>query len=76
MSRLDEVKEILNTLRVALTIAFGLLVFIVGSMLNKHENNEIDFVFWAGAFFFFLILGAIVFIARKLSSKTKEIRRL
>ena len=35
MSKLDEVKEILNTLRVAMSLSFGMLVVVVTGIMNN-----------------------------------------
>lgn len=76
MAKIDEIKEILNTLRIALSIAFGLLVVVVGSLINRYDANQIDSVFWAGVIFAVILIVAIVKIASKIRSKTIFIRDL
>jgi len=76
MSKLDEVKEILNTLRIAISVSFGLLVFTAGAVIRRYDNNNIDPVFWAGIVLMVLILVTILILIIKISSKTKEIREL
>ena len=76
MGRIDEVKEFLNTLRVAMSIAFGLLVILVGSIVKRYDAGRIDILFWSGIIFALAIMGAIVLIITKITKKTKEIKEL
>jgi len=39
MAKIDEIKEILNTLRIAMSIAFGILVIIISSIIKKISNK-------------------------------------
>ena len=45
MGRIDEVKELLNTLRVAMSIAFGILVILIGSIIKRYDADKIDILF-------------------------------
>jgi len=76
MGKLDEVKEILNTLRVAMSINFGILVVLIGSLIKRYDNENIDYIFWIGTLFVFVLLLAIILIVQKISTKTKEIKDL
>ena len=76
MSHIDEVKEILNTLRVAMSINFGILVILIGSLIKRYDAEKIDYLFWIGTIFVFVLLLTIVLIIRKISAKTKEIKDL
>ena len=76
MGHLDEVKEILNTLRVAMSINFGILVILIGSLIKRYDSQKIDYIFWIGTVFVFILLFTIVLIIRKISAKTKEIKEL
>ena len=76
MAKIDEIKEILNTLRIAMSIAFGILVIVVGSIVKRYDINNVDTIFWIGVGFIFLVLFFIVYIIKKISSKTKEIKDL
>ena len=62
MGKIDEVKEMLNTLRVAMSIFFGVLVIVVGSV-----------VFWLGVAFSIVLMMAIWKLFLKIAEKTKEI---
>jgi len=76
MAKIDEIKEILNTLRIAMSIAFGILVVVVGSIIKRYDSNNIDDIFWIGVGFTFLLLISIYLIIKKISNKTKEIKDL
>ena len=74
MAKIDEIKEILNTLRVVLSLLFGATVLLVGSTVNRLESNKLDI--WTlvsiGGIFFLLIALFVVFL--KISKRTKEIK--
>lgn len=76
MGKIDEVKEILTTLRVAMSIAFGVLIITIGSILKRYDNSLIDLLFWAGIGFSISIMGVIVVLIINISKKTKEIGEL
>jgi len=76
MGKIDEVREILNTLRVAMSITFGILVILIGSLIKRYDIGNIDYIFWIGTLFVFMLLGVIVFIVQEISKKTKEIKDL
>ena len=76
MAKIDEIKEILNTLRIAMSIAFGILVVLVGSIIKRYDSSMIDTIFWIGVMFTFVILTFITMIVVKISNKTKEIKDL
>ncbi len=76
MGTIDEVKEILNTLRVAMSIAFGILVILIGSLIKRYDSGSTDYIFWIGTVFVFVLLVMIILIVQKISDKTKEIKDL
>lgn len=76
MGKIDETKEVLNTLRIALTIGMGILVMIIGKLIDRFDNNRIDGVFWLGIFVTMVLIGIIMALVIKLSNRTKEIRDL
>jgi len=76
MAKLDEVKEILNTLRIWLSLTIGLIVVVVSGLIKRYDANKIDWIFYAGTAFFFLLGVVVLLIIIKISEKTKEIRDL
>ena len=76
MGKIDEVKEILTTLRVAMSIAFGILVVLVGNLVKRYDAGDTNILFWIGLAFGGILLIVIILIVRKISQKTREIRDL
>jgi Na+/melibiose symporter-like transporter len=76
MTKIDEYKESLNTLRVGFTILFGLLVLLIGALVTKVENNNIGWSFWAGSTLSVLAIIGLAVILREIAKKTKEIGEL
>jgi len=76
MAKIDEIKEILNTLRISMSIAFGILIILIGSIVKRYDLDKIDNLFWIGVIFTFVILILIIAIVNRISSKTKEIKDL
>ena len=76
MAKIDEVKEILNTLRITMSIAFGILVIVIGSVIKRYDAQNVDDIFWIGIGFSCLLLLFIALIIKKISNKTKEIKDL
>lgn len=76
MAKLDEVKEILNTLRIWLSLTIGLVVVTATGLINRYDLTKIDWIFWAGSFLLMVLLLVIALIVNKISQKTKEIKDL
>jgi len=76
MAKIDEIKEILNTLRIAMSIAFGVLVIVVGSVIKRYDAGSSDMIFWTGVTFSFFLVIFIFLIIKKISLKTKEMKDL
>ena len=76
MGKLDKVKETLNTLRVAMSIAFGILVVLVGSLVKRYDAAKTDTLFWVGFVLSLFFVGVIAAIMIKISQKTNEIEEL
>jgi len=51
VSKLDELKEILNTLRVAMSLSFGMLVIVVSGIIKRFDDANVDSIFWLGTLF-------------------------
>jgi hypothetical protein len=76
MSKLDEVKEILNTLRVAMSLSFGMLIIVVSGVIKRFDDNNVDSIFWLGTLFTVFLLTVIFLLIIKISQRTKEIKEL
>ncbi|MEA1917346.1 MAG: hypothetical protein U9N42_07425 [Campylobacterota bacterium] len=76
MAKIDEVKEILNTLRVWLSLTIGVLALLVSGLIKRYDANKIDWIFYSGSFLFMVLLFVILIIILNLSKKTKNIKEL
>ena len=76
MGKIDEVKEVLNTLRVAMSIGFGVFVLIIGKLVSFYVDKNFSEIFWMTAAASVLNIVIIVLIVKKIAQKTKEIRDL
>ncbi len=73
MPKLDEYKEILNTLRVSVSLSFGILVLIITGLIKRYDSSHVDLFFWAGIIFAFIVLLVIFKLYLKISRVTKRI---
>jgi len=76
MSKLDEVKEILTTLRIWLSLAFGAEVVLIGGLISRYDSGKEDALSLFGAGAIFVLALIIVYLSREISTKTKETRNL
>ncbi len=76
MAEIDEVKEILNTLRIWLSLTIGLIVVIVSGLIKRYDTGKIDWIFYSGSFLFLFLLIVLVLIITKIATKTKKIKEL
>jgi len=76
MAKLDEVKEILTSLRVGLSIIVGLLVVIVGSTIKLERNDEIDIYFYMGLATSIVLVVLFLQIIKYIKKFTKQIKDL
>jgi len=76
MAKIDEIKEVLNTLRVAMSIIAGVIVVLIGKIFTKFEKNEFDLIFWITILTTILVIIAEAIVIYNISKKTKEIKDL
>ena len=76
MGKIDEVKEILNTLRIAMSILFGIIVILTGSLVKRYDLGNIDNLFWIGIILIFVFMLVLLLVIKKIAKKTKEIKDL
>jgi len=76
MAKVDEMKEILNSLRVGMSIIVGLLVIIVGATINLERNNEIGIYFYFGLVSSIILIIAFLQIIRYIKKFTRKIKDL
>ena len=76
MSKVEKVKEILNTIRIAISISFGMLALIVTGIIKRYDANKIDELFWLGITAASVIVILIFSLITRLSKRTNEIEAL
>ncbi len=76
MSKLDEYKESLNTLRVILSIITGMFALGVGGLIVRYDAGKIDGIFWVGVLTCLVAVVILGIIFLKIIKKTKEIGEL
>jgi hypothetical protein len=76
MSKIDKIKETLNSLRVGLSIISAVLITLGGTLGALYKKDEIDFIFWVSSILFFIFLMAGFVIARQINIKTNELEDL
>ncbi|NOQ32323.1 MAG: hypothetical protein GQ570_14535 [Helicobacteraceae bacterium] len=76
MAKIDEIKEFLTTLRVFFTVSIAIMVAIGGGLITSYRQQTFDVVFYIGIFSEFILMISVLFIIKKLKSKTKEIKDL
>ena len=73
MAKIDKVKEILNSLRIGLSIISAILITLGGTLGSLYKNNEIDILFYLASLLFFGFLLAGFVIIHKIRIKTDEL---
>ncbi len=73
MSKLDEIKETLSTLRAALAVLAAFLIALGSAVGSLFVADNIGAAFWIalGMMVLFIIAGFVIIV--KISKKTKEI---
>ncbi|MDQ7085328.1 MAG: hypothetical protein Q9M36_10565 [Sulfurovum sp.] len=76
MARIDEIKEILNSLRVGFSVIIGLLVVLIGVLIQKEKSSDIDIYFWIGLVFVLLLSIGLIYVVKATLKHIREIRDL
>ena len=59
-----------------MSIAFGIMVVLIGVIVKRYDTQRVDGVFWIGIALAFVLMLVIAYIVTKLAQKTKEIKDL
>ncbi len=76
MAKIDEVKEILTTLRLFFSLGIGLVVVITGSLIRKEEMEDVDIYFWIGSLIDIILIISLIFLIKSIKKYTKIIKDL
>jgi len=76
MAKIDEIKEILTSLRVGFSVIIGLLVVVIGVLINKEKASDTDIYFWIGLVFVLLLSMGLIYVVKSIVKHLKEIREI
>lgn len=76
MSKLDKLKEIINTLRGFFVVTMALIVTVTSGLIDRFDEQRVDAIFTVGVILdLFLILLIILFVNR-IVKRTRELEDL
>ena len=73
MAKIDKIKEILNTLRVLLSLSIGLILGLAAKVSDFYDREVFDARFYLALISINFLIFIIIYIAIKIKSKTEEI---
>lgn len=76
MSKIDEIKENLNSIRAYFAVVVLLMVTVGGGLVSSYRLKQFDVLFWSGFCIEFSLLVLSFVIIHKIKTKTKEIGAL
>ena len=76
MAKIDEVKEILTTLRLFFSLGIGLVVVITGALIRKEDSGDVDIYFWVGSLIDVILIISLVLLVKSIKKYTKMIKDL
>ena len=76
MAKIDEVKEMLNTLRAVFGIIVAVILTITAGLIKMYYSQNIDILFYIGAILDICLVFSLPVIAKFIVKKIKELREL
>ena len=76
MAKIDEVKELLNTLRAVFGIIVAVVLTITAGLIKMYYGNQIDALFYVGALFDILLIASLPIIAKIIAKNIKKLKDL
>ena len=76
MARLDEAKELINNIRIGITIVFLMIISLTSGLVNRFDKDKIDLLFYIGSIIEFSLMIFAILLFKLLKKKTKEIRHI
>ena len=76
MAKIDEVKELLNTLRAVFGIIVAVVLTITAGLIKMYYANQIDALFYVGALFDVLFIASLPIIAKIIAKNIKKLKDL
>ena len=76
MAKIDEIKELINTLRIYLTIISALIISIGAGISKLYISEKINILFWIGVVLCFIMIIVFIVIANALHKNIKKLKDL
>jgi len=76
MAKIDEIKELLNTLRAVFGIIVAVILTIAAGLIKMYYSNQIDILFYIGAMFNVLLVLCLPVITRYIAKNIKKLKDL
>jgi len=76
MAKIDEVKELLNTLRAVFGIIVAVILTITAGLIKMYYSNQIDILFYIGSMFNILLVFCLPIIAKYIAKNIKKLKDL
>ena len=76
MAKIDKIKEILNSLRVGLSIVSAFIITLGGALGSLYSKQSIDLLFWMIFVFILVFVFVGYVIIHKIRLKTDELEEL
>ena len=76
MAKIDEVKELLNTLRAVFGVIVAVILTLTAGLIKMYYGGQVDAIFYVGSFFDFILIGSLPVIAKFIVKNIKKIKDL
>jgi len=73
MAQIDQIKEILNNLRLYFSITSVIFLTLAVGLIGMYKKDEINDLFWVGISTLFVIFVIFLIVILKIRNKTKKI---
>jgi len=76
MADLDRAKDLINNIRLYMTMCLALIISIGSGISKLYVAGNLSYIFFIGNILLLLLLMIFIFLAKKLHQKTDELKDL
>ena len=76
MAKIDEVKELLSTLRAVFGVIVAVILTLTAGLIKMYYNDRIDILFYMGSLLNIVLITALPIIAKIIAKNIKKLRDL
>jgi len=76
IAKIDEIKELLNTLRTVFGMIVAVVLTITAGLIKMYYSNQIDILFYIGSIFDLLLVFCLPIIAKYIVKNIKKLKDL